>query len=105
MSITTLDPVEKLLDSAEQGNLLIKNPNVLRHDYIPERILHRDKQQELVTQSLIPLYRKSIPPNLLVYGKPGTGKTLVIKKVLNQIQNRVDKNSHKIKITYYSKTD
>ena len=98
MSTTTLDPVERLLDNAEQGNLLIKNPNVLRHDYIPERILHRDKQQELVTQSLIPLYKKSIPPNLLVYGKPGTGKTLVIKKVLGQIQNRVDKNSHQIKI-------
>ena len=98
MSITTLDPVERLLDNAEQGNSIIKNPNVLRHDYIPERILHRDKQQELVTQSLIPLYKKSIPPNLLVYGKPGTGKTLVIKKVLNQIQNRVDKNSHQIQI-------
>ena len=98
MSTTTLVPVERLLDNAEQGNLLIKNPNVLRHDYIPKRILHRDKQQELVTQSLIPLYKKSIPPNLLVYGKPGTGKTLVIKKVLNQIQNRVDKNSHQIKI-------
>jgi len=98
MSTTTLDPVERLLDSAEQGNSIIKNPNVLRHDYIPERILHRDKQQELVTQSLIPLYKKSIPPNLLVYGKPGTGKTLVVKKVLNQIQNRVDKNSYRIKI-------
>ena len=62
MSITTLDPVEKLLDKADQGHLIIKNPNVLRHDYIPNRILHRDKQQELVTQSLIPLYQKSIPP-------------------------------------------
>jgi len=98
MSTTTLDPVERLLDSAEQGNSIIKNPNVLRHDYIPKRILHRDKQQELVTQSLIPLYKKSIPPNLLVYGKPGTGKTLVVRKVLNQIQNRVDKNSYQIKI-------
>ena len=38
MSITTLDPVERLLDNAEQGNSIIKNPNVLRHDYIPERI-------------------------------------------------------------------
>ena len=28
----------------------------------------------------------------------GTGKTLVVKKVLNQIQNRVDKNSYRIKI-------
>jgi len=98
MSTTTIDPVERLLDNADQGRTIIKNPNVLRHDYIPERILHRNKQQELVTQSLIPLYKKSIPPNLLVYGKPGTGKTLVIKKVLNQIQNRVDKNSYQIKI-------
>ena len=98
MSTTTLDPVELLLNKADQGNLIIKNPNVLRHDYIPSRILHRDKQQELVTQALLPLYKKSIPPNLLVYGKPGTGKTLVIKKVLTQIQNRVDKNSHQIKI-------
>ena len=98
MSTTTLDPVERLLNKADQGNLIIKNPNVLRHDYIPSRILHRDKQQELVTQALLPLYKKSIPPNLLVYGKPGTGKTLVIKKVLTQIQNRVDKNSHQIKI-------
>jgi cell division control protein 6 len=105
MSITTLDPVEKLLDKADSGHLIIKNPNVLRHDYIPDRILHRDKQQELVTQSLIPLYQKSIPPNLLVYGKPGTGKTLVVKKVLKQIQDRVDKNSYKIKITITNAKD
>ena len=105
MSITTLDPVDKLLDKADSGHLIIKNPNVLRHDYIPDRILHRDKQQELVTQSLIPLYQKSIPPNLLVYGKPGTGKTLVVKKVLKQIQDRVDKNSYKIKIAITNAKD
>ena len=105
MSITTLDPVEKLLDKADNGHLIIKNPNVLRHDYIPDRILHRNKQQELVTQSLIPLYQKSIPPNLLVYGKPGTGKTLVVKKVLKQIQDRVDKNSYQIKITVTNAKD
>ena len=45
MSITTLDPVEKLLEKADNGHLIIKNPNVLRHDYIPDRILHRNKQQ------------------------------------------------------------
>ena len=105
MSTTTLDPVEKLLDKADNGHLIIKNPNVLRHDYIPNRILHRNKQQELVTQSLIPLYQKSIPPNLLVYGKPGTGKTLVVKKVLKQIQDRVDKNSYQIKIAITNAKD
>ena len=105
MSTTTLDPVEKLLDKADHGWLLIKNSNILRHDYIPNKILHRDGQQELVTQSLIPLYQKSIPPNLLVYGKPGTGKTLVVKKVLGQIQNRVDKNAYQIKIVFTNAKD
>ena len=105
MSIATLDPVDKLLDKADSGHLIIKNPNVLRHDYIPNRILHRNKQQELVTQSLIPLYQKSIPPNLLVYGKPGTGKTLVVNKVLKQIQDRVDKNSYRIKIAITNAKD
>ena len=105
MSTTTLDPVEKLLDKVDHGRLLIKNSNILRHDYIPDKILHRDGQQELVTQSLIPLYQKSIPPNLLVYGKPGTGKTLVVKKVLKQIQNRVDKNAYQIKIVFTNAKD
>ena len=105
MSTTTLDPVEKLLDKADHGWLLIKNSNILRHYYIPNKILHRDSQQELVTQSLIPLYQKSIPPNLLVYGKPGTGKTLVVKKVLKQIQNRVDKNAYQIKIVFTNAKD
>jgi len=91
MSTTTLDPVERLLNAVDDGQSLIKNRDVLHFTYTPNRILHRDKQQEMVTQSLIPIYQKSIPSNLLVYGKPGTGKTLVIKKVLNQIQNRLDK--------------
>ena len=34
MSTTTVDPVERLLDNADQGHTIIKNPNVLRHDYI-----------------------------------------------------------------------
>ena len=83
-----MDPVDRLLDNVDSGKSLIKNRDVLHFTYIPERILHRDKQQEMVTQSLIPLYQKSIPSNLLVYGKPGTGKTLVVKKVLKQIQER-----------------
>ena len=61
MSTTTLDPVELLLNKADQGNLIIKNPNVLRHDYIPSRILHRDKQQELVTQALLPKINSTKP--------------------------------------------
>src|SRR3990172_103934 len=84
MSIMTLDPIEKMLDAAENGITLIKNRDILHYTYIPDTILHRDSEQEQVTQSLIPILKHSRPSNLLVYGKPGTGKTLVVKKIISK---------------------
>jgi len=100
MSTTTLDPVERLLDAAENGITLIKNRDILHFTYIPETIFHRDSEQELVTQSLMPILKHSRPSNLLVYGKPGTGKTLVVKKILSKIQSRVAKSNFPIKLIY-----
>jgi len=94
------DPIDDLLDAAESGKSIIKNRDILHFTYIPDIILHRKSEQEQVTQSLLPILKKSRPSNLLVYGKPGTGKTLVVKKVLSKIQERVEKSNFPIKLVY-----
>jgi cell division control protein 6 len=94
------DPVDKLLDAVEAGKSIITNREILHFTYIPETIPHRNYEQEQITQTLIPILKHSRPSNLLVYGKPGTGKTLVVKKILSQIQKRVEKSNFPIKLVY-----
>jgi cell division control protein 6 len=101
----TDDPVDRFLDDVESGKSVIKNRRVLHFSYLPDIILHRNEELEKVTQSLSPILKQSRPSNLIVYGKPGTGKTLVIKKILGKIQQRVEKSKFPIKLIYSNAKD
>jgi cell division control protein 6 len=103
--MTNSDPVDKLLDDAASGRSILKKRDVLHFTFIPETILHRDNELAKVTQSLLPILKKSRPSNLLVYGKPGTGKTLVVKTILSKIQKRVEKSDFPIKLVYTNAKD
>ena len=99
------DAVDKLLDDATSGRSILKKRDVLHFTFIPEVILHRDNELAKITQALLPILKKSRPSNLLVYGKPGTGKTLVVKTILSKIQKRVEKSDFPIKLVYTNAKD
>lgn len=66
-----------------------KNKSVLQINYTPETIPHRDTQIEAVASILAPALRGERVSNLFVYGKTGTGKTLSVAYVTNELSKRV----------------
>jgi cell division control protein 6 len=58
---------------------------VLSASYVPPSIEGRDEQLSKITNILMPTVFGDQCDNILVYGKPGVGKTLVIKKVTSQL--------------------
>jgi cell division control protein 6 len=70
---------------------LFKNADALTLKFTPNNIPHRNQEINLVAQILAPALKKIKPSNIFIYGKTGTGKTLVIKNVLNTL-NKVSKN-------------
>lgn len=81
-------------------NTLFKDKSVLQTNYNPNSIPHRDKQVEQVAAILAPILRGERTSNLFVYGKTGTGKTLSIQYVKDEILKKAEQLGIDIKIEY-----
>ena len=79
---------------------LFINKKVLQASYTPENIPHREEQIESVASILAPALRMEKPSNLFLYGKTGTGKTLSIKYVMNQLLETAKKKNVPLEIYY-----
>jgi cell division control protein 6 len=80
--------LDKIFDSFSQRTIF-KDKGVLQTNYTPETIPHRDSQVESVASILAPALRGERVSNLFVYGKTGTGKTLSVAYVTNELSSRV----------------
>ena len=73
---------------------------VLQSSYIPEEILHREKEVNQVANTLAPSLKQEKPSNLFVYGKTGTGKTLSIKYISSELSKMAEKQKIPLKVIY-----
>jgi len=64
---------------------IIADKDVLEEDYIPLYIPCRDSQKKELAFVLSPVENGRRPFDCLCYGMPGTGKTLLVKYVLQQL--------------------
>jgi len=79
---------------------LFVNKKVLQSSYTPENLSHRDEQIKAIAGILAPSLRMDKPSNMFLYGKTGTGKTVVTKYVLSQIAAVAKEKNLNIQIIY-----
>ncbi len=92
--------LDKIFEAFD-NNGIFKNKSMLQNSYQPEEIPHRSKQIQQIASILAPVLRGEKTSNLFLYGKTGTGKTLSIQYVKNELLNRIKKDiDFNLKIEY-----
>jgi len=82
-------------------NNIFKNKSALQINFQPDNILFRNEQIKQIALILAPALREEKPSNLFLYGKTGTGKTLSINWIKEELIKRSKANSEfKLKIKY-----
>jgi cell division control protein 6 len=82
------------------NNSLFNNKSILQVRYTPDSIPHRDEQIKSIASILASVLRGDRPSNLFVYGKTGTGKTLSVQYVQNEIIKKAEELGVEVKFEY-----
>jgi archaeal cell division control protein 6 len=67
---------------------IFKDRSVLSPEYIPSLLPHRDLQMQKIAEIVACTLKNSIPSNMLIFGKTGTGKTAVVKSVSEHLNRQ-----------------
>ncbi len=92
--------VDEIFESFDKNNIF-KDKSILQTNHQPKIILHRSEQIKQIAAILAPVLRGERTSNLFLYGKTGTGKTLSIQYIRDELLKRVKKDADfKLRIEY-----
>ncbi len=91
--------INSIFDSFTKESIF-KNKSFLQIKHLPEDILHRDEQLQQVASILAPALRGERTSNLFVYGQTGTGKTICVKYIRDQLLKKAQSTGAPLRIEY-----
>jgi cell division control protein 6 len=90
-------PLYKVFNQFLEAKPVFTNRDAMNISFTPDNIPHRDKQVEELGRMLAPVLKGGKPSNIFIYGKTGTGKTLVAKYVTSELEKLA---AGKLKVVY-----
>ena len=79
---------------------LFVDRSVLMASYTPETVYYRDSEINKIASILAPALKHEKPSNIFVYGNTGSGKTLTVKHVMENMREVSKNNKLPVKIIY-----
>ncbi|AOV94450.1 cell division control protein Cdc6 [Nanohaloarchaea archaeon SG9] len=79
---------------------VFKNKDALTTSYKPDNILHREEQINDLASILAPSLKGNDPSNVFLYGSVGTGKTLVVQHVTDELRSVASEQEIDLNILY-----
>jgi len=98
--IPATDVLESIFDQYLTTAKIFAKRDFLRHDYIPDNLPHRAEHIQRLAGILAPALHQSKISNIFVYGKTGTGKTIVTKFVLDKLEKKASELGAPVRIAY-----
>ncbi|MDH5441014.1 MAG: orc1/cdc6 family replication initiation protein [Candidatus Bathyarchaeota archaeon] len=82
------DVLDEVFQRFLQGSHIFQNRSLLRHDYVPDKLPHRESEIRSLGEIVAPSLEGAPFSSLLIYGKTGTGKTAVMRYVLSVLSRK-----------------
>ncbi len=85
-----------------ERRMIFRDENCLAKGYKPDikNILHRENEIDVLMRDLSKALINVTPRNMLVYGKTGTGKTMLLRVLTEQLEKEAPGHHVKIKTVY-----
>ena len=77
---------ELFKDILGSNETLFKNDVALDFSFVPKIVPYREKEQRIIASCIKPLFQEKSGKNLFISGQPGVGKTVALKKVLDELE-------------------